>query len=454
MQYRAWLCFSFAAMTGCGTGVSLPGSNGLAADSGVVNNDASAADGGVPVYGGNPDGDGLIKPYDSGVVQVVDPNGEPTCGASSFEAEQVVVDSIVEVPEEITEEVPEEVTEEVTEEITTIKPTVLYLMFDQSLSMAGGLNYGANKWDPAVAAVKSFVKDPDSAGLGVALQYFPISGGSCSNGNGYKTPAVAVGTLPAKAQEISNSLDAHNPEGIGTPIEGALRGVTEYCKTYQAAHPDEQCVSVLVTDGKAELASGCEENTDKLAAIAKAAHDSGVITFAVGLNGANFTLLDKIAQQGGAPDCEANNARYACDVSSGADKLSVALNTIREKVVKTETKTVKHTVTKTITKTVTKTQVVSQVVKSAVPCEWTIPATTGGQTFDRDRVNIRLSADGKSTTFVRVGGKDKCLPNAWYFDDANAPTRFIACEQSCQAITGAPDARIDILLGCATITPG
>ena len=69
-------------------------------------------------------------------------------------------------------------------------------------------------------------------------------------------------------------------------------------------------------------------------------------------------------------------------------------------------------------------------------------------------MNIRLSVGDKQTTFVRVNGKDKCVPNAWYFDDANAPTRFIACEQTCQAITSAPEARIDILLGCATITPG
>ena len=456
-KYGAWLCFGLVATTGCGTGVSLPDPNGNAAGGGSLEADAGTDAGGTSVYG-NTDGDPLIKVSDAGVVQIMDPSGAPTCGASSFEAEQVVVDTIVEVPHEITEEITEDVTEDVTEEVETIKPTVLYVMFDQSLSMEGGFqygtNYGAHKWTPAVDALKGFVDDADSAGLGMALQYFPSDGGSftCAGG-GYNSASVAAGWLPARAAAIKTSLGQHGPTGLSTPIEGALRGATQYCKKYQTDHPSEQCIAVLVTDG---APNGCETNTDKLAKIAEDAHViDKVITFAVGLNGANFTLLDKIASKGGAPDCEpSNSGRYSCDVSSGAEKLSTALATIREKVITKETKTVTHPVTRTVTRTETRVEVVSEVVKSAVPCEWTIPATTGGQKFDKDKVNIGLRTGDKQTTFVRVASKDKCQPNAWYFDDLNAPTRIIACEQACKAITDAPDARIDILLGCATITPG
>jgi hypothetical protein len=191
------------------------------------------------------------------------------------------------VTEQITEIVTEQVTEQVTEEVITQKPASLYIMFDQSASMG-------NLWSPAVTAVKSFINDTDSAGLGVGIQYFPISGGSCSDGAGYKTPDVAVATLPNNAKAITTSLGKHSASGIGTPIEGALRGVTQYCLQFQASRPDQQCVAVLVTDGEPELALGCERDYDKLAAIAAAAKSKGVITFAVGLKGANFTLLDKI----------------------------------------------------------------------------------------------------------------------------------------------------------------
>jgi hypothetical protein len=468
----------FVALVGCsgqdggGGGDKTPDNSnaGSGAISGKAGN-GSSGNGGSGASGGKFDNpDVVIIDYGDGGVGMGggDNIGDgPTCGASRIEANQVVVEKVVEIPEEVTEEVTEEVpeivTEEVTEEITTVKPTVLYIMLDQSWSM-GGYGGAPKLWNPAVNAIKSFVNSTDSAGLGVGLQYFPISSGSCSTGNGYKTPAVAVKTLPEAAAGISQSLDAHYPDSahnvpIGTPIEGALRGATEFCKAYQAAHSDEQCVAVLVTDGKPEYASGCEESTTKLAKIAEDAKTAGVTTFAVGLQGASFTLLDEIAKKGGAPDCVANATRYACDVSSGADALFDALNLIREKVVTTEThtetKTVTHEVVHTVTHTVVHTEVRQEVTNEQVPCEWTIPESSEDQPFDQNKVNIRFtSGDQQSTTFVHVGSKDACVDNAWYYDNEEQPTRFIACDQTCARIEGDPDAQIDILLGCATLGPG
>jgi hypothetical protein len=343
------------------------------------------------------------------------PEGE--CGASSFEAQQVVVQREVQVESQV----------------TVVKPVALYIMFDQSWSMKMG---GVNLWDPAVAAIKSFVNDDHSSGIGVGIQFFPSGGGSC-NGNGYKTPAVAVGALPGQAGPIAQALDAHDPSGnIGTPIEGALRGSTEFCKQYQKDHPEQQCVAVLVTDGKPEYDS-CEKNHATLAGIAKAAHDAGVITFAVGLAGADFSLLDEIATQGGAPDCEPSSAAYACDVSSGATKLADALAAIRDKVVKTEVKTVVET----------------HVEESQLPCEWAIPAQPEGQVFDRDKVNVRLTSGAQQTTLLRVGSEAACRADAWRFDDPAAPTRILACPETCQRIEAEPQAKLEVLLGCATAVP-
>jgi hypothetical protein len=209
-----------------------------------------------------------------------------------------------------------------------------------------------------------------------------------------------------------------------------------------------------VTDGEP---NGCENDDDDLAAIAKAAHDAGVITFAVGLNGADFPLLDKIAKQGGAPDCDTTKSTYSCDVSSDPSKLSEALAKIREQTVTTETHTVTHTVTHEVTHevthTVTTTKTVQVTQQEALPCTWSVPGNDSGKEFDRNKVNIRLTSDDVMTTFVRVDSKDQCVPNAWYFDDPSNPTSFIACDQTCDEITKATDGKIDILLGCPTITP-
>lgn len=457
-----WFAVAFALTAGCTTTDDARG-KGDAAAGGGGDIEADAGAGSDSGASSRPDssGDWVIKVPDGG--SAVDPGEEPHCGASSFAAEQVIVETQVEVPEEITEEVTEEVTEEITEEVTeevvTTKPATLYILFDRSASMSGATG-GSNLWTPAVAAVKSFIDDEDSAGLGVGIQYFPKSGGSC-DGTGYKTPAVTPGVLPGRASAISNSLNQTSPESLlgasGTPIEGALRGATQYCLAYQASHTDEQCVAVIVTDGKPEW-DNCEKNFDTLAGIAKSAKDKGVVTFAVGLAGADFNLLNKIAQQGGAPDCDtSSSSRYACDVSSSADKLSLALAKIRETTVTTETHTVTYPVTRTITypvtRTVTRTEYRTEVQKTPVPCEWTIPESTDGP-FDRDKLNVRWSFADEHKTLLRVGSSADCRDNAWYYDNPEQPQRVIACGQTCEQIKAEDDSSIDILLGCATIVPG
>lgn len=376
---------------------------------------ATEQDAGEPRNAASPDaGNVLVLPQpDAAVIDL--PNG--ACGASVLSATSVVVEKEVEIRTEV----------------TSTKPATFYLMFDQSFSMGVG-----QLWQPAVRALKTFLSSEKSNDVSVALQYFPIPQGVCDTGAGYLTPDVAPGLLPGNASALIDSLDAHNPAGLGTPIQGALLGVTEYCKAYQAAHPGEQCVSILTTDGKPELALDCEEDPTALAAIAERAHDAGVITFAVGLKGANFALLDEIARKGGAPDCDPAGQAYACDVSAGPDKLAEALASIRDSVVTSNV----HT------------ELVKQVERVELSCEWNIPeARDRERGFDRDQVNIRLSSAGDTAMLVRVSSAEACNDHGWYFDNADKPSRFIACPAVCDSIERERDARVDILLGCQTWLP-
>jgi hypothetical protein len=118
-------------------------------------------------------------------------------------------------------------------------------------------------------------------------------------------------------------------------------------------------------------------------------------------------------------------------------KLADALTSIRDTVVKTEIQTVIET----------------HVEESKLPCEWAIPAQPEGQSFDRDKVNVRLTSGGQKTTFVRVGAASACRPDAWRFDDPSAPTRILACPELCQRIEAEPQAKLEVLLGCATAVP-
>jgi hypothetical protein len=337
---------------------------------------------------------------------------DSACAAASVAAEQVVVEEQVQVAVEV----------------KSPAPVALYVMFDKSLSMSL-----SNLWTPAVQAFTGFVHDPASSGMDLALQYFP-SGGAC-NGTGYSTPAVALGRLPGHANALTTSIGQESPTGIGTPIEGALRGATTYCKTFQAAHPDERCVAVLVTDGRPEYDS-CEKDSTKLAAIADQAwKQSQVRTFAVGLSGADFTLLDKIAVAGGASDCDPNSARFSCDVSSGPERLTAALTKIRDTVTTVTT----HTELQTTTQT------------RPLECEWRMPTPQAGAELDAERVNVTLSGGSAGTHALgRVPNLAACSSDAWYYDVPSAPTRIVACPQTCETIKSGGYADVKILLGCQT----
>lgn len=239
---------------------------------------------------------------------------------------------------------------EVPVETKEAQPFSIYIMLDQSGSMwvpdfipilSNTTNGVAPslKWIAAIDSIIAFINDPDSAGIDVAIQYFPLDTVATScDGSVYDTPAVPMGRLPDHAREIGDSLTSRIPGNDFTPLEAALRGATRYCKQFKAdpvANPQgENCVVILVTDG---LPSECSNDADQLARIASDAYADGVITFAVGMAGADFDLLNMIAKAGqGDHDCHPDDPLfYCCNVSTGITLLQ-ALDLIRDIVVKVE----------------------------------------------------------------------------------------------------------------------
>jgi hypothetical protein len=316
------------------------GGNGGASGSSMSGSGAQAGAG--PAFS-NPDG-GVVggghKPVPTGA-----PDGGE-CGATSMTADQVIVETQMEV----------------TEEVSSVEPVAIYIMLDQSASMIP-------LWADAIAGIKAFVTDAKSNGTDVALDFFPSflgETGDC-DGTGYDQPYIALGRLPMHAPEVTMELDnVPLPTGAGTPLEGALNGLARFCAQFQQTSMGEKCVGVLVTDGEPV---GCSGDTAALVDIATQAHANGVATYAVGLTGSDFTFLDQIAMQGGAEDCDATADTYACDVTAGAALLVNALAKIRDTVTTTTT----HTVTNTMT------------VETPLPCEWAIPETPPMQLSIRKR---------------------------------------------------------------------
>ena len=345
--------------------------------------------------------------------------GMGTCAATSSAAERVVTTTMTEVK--------------------TPAPVAVYIMQDQSLSMLGP------KWTSVQQAIQQFTTNPMSAGMDVALKFFAEGNLLDCTGMDYTTPDVAMGALPMNAQPINDSVNMHGPSTV-TPIEPALRGGITFCETYEAAHPNEKCVLVFITDGSPDF---CDGSATDLAMVAADGAAKGVPTFTVGMDGADFNMLNGIAA-GGGTDCTPMTpgaADQACDVRGGTQAFVDALNTIRG----------------TISTFVT----TQHVQTTALACEFQIPKPPDGMQFDRTKVNVRLTAMGTPTDFAHVMSAADCAnfgDQGWYYDDPNTPTKIDVCSNTCATIkaatggdsttmTGAPvgDApRVDVLLGCAT----
>jgi hypothetical protein len=349
--------------------------------------------------------------------------GMSSCAATSAAAERVVTTT--------------------TTNVTSPAPVAVYIMQDQSLSMLGA------KWTSVQQAIQAFTTNPMSDGMDVAIKFFA---GNTANlldctGADYQTPDVPIAPLPMNAQPINDSVNMHGPSTL-TPIEPALRGGINFCEMFAASHPNEKCVLVFITDGTPDLCDGTQAD---LAQIAADANTKGILTFTVGMDGADFNMLDAIAV-GGGTDCTPMTpgaADQACDVRGGTQAFVDALNTIRGTI--TTQVTMQHVETK------------------ALACEFKIPAPPDGQTFDRDKVNVRLTANGVPTDFSRVQSAADCAnfnDTGWYYDDAMNPMKIEVCSNTCAAIKAATgdgtmvtttpptgDApRVDVLLGCATNT--
>jgi hypothetical protein len=66
----------------------------------------------------------------------------------------------------------------------------------------------------------------------------------------------------------------------------------------------------------------------------------------------------------------------------------------------------------------THTVTTSMTVETPLPCEWAIPASPAGQTFDREKVNVQLrSPTAGETKFGKVEQMTQCARNGWYYDD-------------------------------------
>ncbi|MFZ5890757.1 MAG: lectin-like protein [Myxococcota bacterium] len=299
------------------------------------------------------------------------------------------------------------------------KPVNMLIMFDKSGSMSTTLSGGGTRWSATTGALKAFFSDAGSAGLGVALRFFPddnptagCNDSSCDS-NACSDPLVEVGKLtaaasPTDAQEklLLDAINATSPGG-STPTYVALDGALDWAFESRAAKPDEIHVVVLVTDGQP---TKCNTDWSQIRQLSTDAYNNyGTRTYVIGIQGSNITDLDLLANAGGT-------GKAFVATGSNATQMQQEL-----------------------------TKALQSIAGQNVSCTFSL-ANSGS--FDPNNVSVVYTAgSGTSQTLPKVPTAASC-GTGWYYDNNTNPTKATLCPSTCSTVQADAGALVQVQAGC------
>ena len=289
-----------------------------------------------------------------------------------------------------------------------LKGLDMIVVLDRSGSMG-------SKWDSSVQALTTFVLDPDSLGIDIAMSFYPIDGvdDTCTESH-YDPPHVALAELPVDAQTVINAMNAQTALGPNTPTYGALYGTYNWAVAHQDATPERKTVVVFASDGQPNGCVPVELNqTPAIAGLSASAYNyNSVETYVIAIQGANLTQLNEIAKEGGTGQ--------AFDVTANINAFADKMKEIREQ---------------------------------ALGCEYIIPEPEEGQPeFEATKVNVEYAPGGGSPfDLPQADDLTDCAgAPGWYYDDPINPTKVILCPASCATVETDGEAKISLKFGCPT----
>ncbi|HEY3494240.1 MAG TPA: vWA domain-containing protein [Polyangiaceae bacterium] len=309
----------------------------------------------------------------------------------------------------------------------------IYFVFDRTGSMGTDCEYVPGGSPPVdskacfatYALADYLINAPSAVDRRLAFQF--MSQPDDCNGAPYETPLVPLTRLPlpSEHQLIRELSDETFEGGLGTHIEGALRGLTAF--TESARTNGREMIGVLMTDGDP---NGCEDDMSSLSSIISDHYrDTGIRTFVIGMEGATDDNLEQLGRAGGADPhddwCgDVNEPCHYWNVEDGAeDAIASALSAIVEQA-------------------------------APIPCTFEVAAFSppSGQAVDFGKVNVTLTGtDDMATTIGQVANADACPDDvpAWYYDNPASPQSIELCQNACDLVSNATrGARVNVVVGC------
>lgn len=275
-------------------------------------------------------------------------------------------------------------------------PVDMFILHDRSGSMDSN-----SKWTSTETAFGTFFGEAASAGLGAAFTFFPAPGTTAEcNPDAYNPPHVALGQLNGHAGTLVAAIDLEDPFGA-TPTHGALDGSYQAALAHKTANSDHHVVVVFTTDG--DPTDCTEQSVSAMAALASTALTSGVVTYAIAMEGAQGALMDEVAAAGGT------TAPF--DLTAGIEGFIDVLRSIRDDTT----------------------------------CAFTWPSTA-----DISESNVVFSTDGTDPVLAPYSPSvlDCGAGDGWYVDDGTMPLLLGLCPATCASVLNGGAPTVELHQGC------
>lgn len=382
-------------------------------------------------------------------------------------------------------------------------PLDMYVMLDTSGSMLDTTAAGTTKWDAIKQAFTAFLQDPQSDGLGVGIQYFPLTKAgvpdSCTSdaecgigapcllksctGVGQIAPCTRNTDCPALSQCALLGRCSGNTAYFCQPVGGNCGGGLGSCVqlTSSVCVNSTSCLVgdyekpavpiALLPDAAAAIISSINAQTPNGNTPTGPALQ-GAIDQAKSWAAAHpsHTVITVLATDGLPTDCNplaiSDVAKLAAQGASGTPKIDTFvigvfgpndtasqsnLDTIaqsggtKQALIVDTTKNVKQQFIDAL----------NNIRGQALPCDFEIPAPPDGGTLDYDQVNVDYTdPSGTTQHLYQVQDKSHCDPQkgGWYYDNNTAPTRIIVCDSTCNTFKQ-NGGQVETRVGCQTIKP-
>ncbi|MET0789952.1 MAG: hypothetical protein ABW061_00395, partial [Polyangiaceae bacterium] len=377
-----------------------------------------------------------------------------------------------------------------------VVPLDMYLMVDTSISMAETISANSTKWSQVKSALRTFLRDEPSSGLGVGLQYFPLPKPNvpavCHENSdcGDASPCLVAGWCWGALQLFGEvaCLSDDDCAGFGPCLPAALceKNTNLYCPNAGTACDDGKGTDLglckkLPIDGVCAQTSVCEADAyatpaREIATLPAAAASliasldaqvpAGNTPTGPALKGAlqratvwakshpDHRVVAVLATDGLPTNCSPTNIDEVGDIAADAVAAEPSIKTFVIGVLtaadisagaKDQLNTVARAGGTDAAIIVDTSQSVADQFTAALDsirtdplaCEFKIPEPASGKSLDYARVNVNFKQGKSSTPLLYVGALEDCDADTggWYYDvdpKKDDPKTIYACPANCE----------------------